>query len=67
MRTIAEMAAVNGGHRLRKGITAMSKDTEQAERDSRLERGQLDPFRTPAAMREDLEPEDDDLWLETLP
>lgn len=45
----------------------MSKDTEQAERDSRLERGQPDPFRTPAAMREDLEPEDDEFWEPTLP
>jgi hypothetical protein len=45
----------------------MSKDTEERDRDSKLERGQPDPFRTPAAMREDMDADDDDLWVETLP
>ncbi len=46
----------------------MAKDTEQIDRDSRLEKGKHpDPFKTPEAMREDLEPEDDDLWEGSLP
>ncbi len=45
----------------------MAKDSEERDRDSKLERGQLDPFRTPDAMREDAAPEDDDFWEVTLP